>query len=498
MNIAIIGATGLVGKKIAFLLENRNFPLNQFIPIASTQSLGKSYTFKDKLYQLTTIDIFIENNIKNQDKFIIFFASSKEVSKKYIFTILELNKNAWIIDNSSEYRLTPNVPLVIPEINATQITSKSRLIANPNCSTAQLVMALHPLHVKYNIKRVLVSTYQSVSGAGYPGINQLKQERAGQDAIEDLNPIFPAKIDMNCIPMCDTLHDNGYTGEELKLERETPKILGDYTIKISATAVRVPVIGGHSESVNIEFENEFELDDIIHMFNNTPGVIIKDLACPIDVENEENVWVSRIRRDFSQCNTLNLWIVADNLMKGAALNAVQIAEYIHFKYNNANNVSLIGMAAAGKSHISSLLSKKINWELKEMDHLIEEKYNTSLSELIETRGNEEFKQIEENITLELSGKNNIISTGGSIVYSEKAMKHLKNNSLIVYLDTPLETILQRIPNPVERGIVLEPGDTLKQLYDKRKILYEKYYDVKIDCRDKNDEIICKEILQYLV
>lgn len=496
MNIAIIGATGLVGKKIAFLLENRNFPLNQFIPIASTQSLGNSYTFKDKLYQLTTIDIFIENNIKNQEKFIIFFASSKEVSKKYIFTILELNKNAWIIDNSSEYRLTQNVPLVIPEINATQITSKTRLIANPNCSTAQLVMALHPLHVKYNIKRVVVSTYQSVSGAGYPGINQLKQERAGQDAIEDLNPIFPAKIDMNCIPMCDTLHDNGYTGEELKLERETPKILGDYSIKISATAVRVPVIGGHSESVNIEFENEFELDDIIHMFNNTPGVIIKDLACPIDVENEENVWVSRIRRDFSQPNSLNLWIVANNLMKGAALNAVQIAEYIYFKYYNVKNISLIGMAAAGKSHISYLLSKKTFWHLKEMDDIIQEKYSTSLSELIKKHGNDGFKQIEEDMTLSISGENNIISTGGSIVYSEKAMQHLKNISLIIYLDTPLETILQRIPDPVQRGIVLNKDETLEQLYHNRKELYEKYSDIKIS--SSNEEEICNQILHYLV
>ena len=496
MNIAIIGATGLVGKKIAFLLENRNFPINKFIPIASSESLGKNYTFKDKLYQLTTIDIFIENTMKKQEKFIIFFASSKEVSKKYILTILELNKNAWIIDNSSEYRLTPNVPLVIPEVNAEQITNNTRLIANPNCSTAQLVMALHPLHVKYNIKRVVVSTYQSVSGAGYPGINQLKQERAGEDAIGNLNPIFPSKIDMNCIPMCDILHDNGYTGEELKLERETPKILGDYNIKISATAIRVPVIGGHSESVNIAFENEFELHDIIHMFNNTPGVIVKDLACPIDVENEENVWVSRIRRDFSQPNTLNLWIVADNLMKGAALNAVQIAEYLHFKYLNVKNISLIGMAAAGKSHISYLLSKKTFWHLKEMDDIIQEKYSTSLSELIKKHGNDGFKQIEEDMTLSISGENNIISTGGSIVYSKKAMQHLKNISLVIYLDTPLESILERIPDPVERGIVLNNNETLEELYRNRKELYEKYSDVKISC--SNEKEICNQILYYLV
>ncbi len=496
MNIAIIGATGLVGNKISFLLEKRNLPVKQFIPIASEKSQGKTCTFQNKNYNVITVNTFIETIVSLQENIIIFFASTKNVSKTYIPIILEKNKNAWIIDNSSEYRLVPHIPLVIPEVNSDKIKSDSKLIANPNCSTAQLVMILHPLHEKYKIKRVVISTYQSVSGAGYRGINQLNNERFVGSG--DLNDVFPTKIYMNCIPKCDTLHDNGYTGEELKLERETPKILDDDNIKITATAVRVPVIGGHSESVNIEFKNDFDLDDVNNMFNHTPGISVREMACPIDVQNEENVWVSRIRRDFSQCNTLNLWIVADNLMKGAALNAVQIAEYIHFKYNNVKNVSLIGMAAAGKSHISSLLSKKISWELKEMDHLIEEKYNTSLSELIETRGNEEFKQIEENITLEISGKNNIISTGGSIVYSEKAMKHLKNNSLIVYLDTPLETILQRIPNPVERGIVLESGDTLKQLYEKRKILYEKYYDVKIDCRDKNDEIICKEILKYLV
>ena len=334
MNVAIVGATGLVGNKISSLLEKRNFKIKEFIPIASDNSKENDYIFNNNTYKIKSIQDLINNHINNQQRIIIFFASTKEISKQWIPKILFLNSNAWIIDNSSEYRMVSDIPLVIPEINSSIINKNTRLIANPNCSTAQLVMVLYPLHNIYKIKRIVVSTYQSVSGIGHNGINQLFKERK-ESLVTDNNFIeydsndCPIKIDMNCIPLCDILdNETGYTKEELKIEKETPKILNDYNIKITATAVRVPVIGGHSESVNIEFENDFNINDIINILKNTNGISIKDVACPRYVSNQDDIWISRIRKDYSQKNTINLWIVADNLMKGAALNAVQISEYI--------------------------------------------------------------------------------------------------------------------------------------------------------------------------
>ena len=334
MKVAIVGITGLVGIRLSWLLEKRKFPITQIIPIASKKSAGKKIIFKNKEIAIITLEKFIEN-INYQDNIVVFFTSSKEISQQYIPKILNKNKNIWIIDNSSEYRMDPSVPLIIPEINSNKICKKNKLISNPNCSTAQLVMVLYPLHKKYKIKRVVVSTYQSVSGAGHSGLTQLHNERLESMSrylnIPFINNTkikspFPYKIDQNCIPFCDILDNNtGYTREEIKLEKETVKIL-DENIKITSTAVRVPVVGGHSESVNIEFENEYKLQDLINILNTTIGICVKEGACPKDISMETDIWVSRIRRDFSQDKSVNLWIVADNLMKGAALNAIQIAE----------------------------------------------------------------------------------------------------------------------------------------------------------------------------
>ena len=341
MKIAIVGVTGLVGNKITWLLEKRNIPIEDFIPIASKESLGKGCLYKSKSIPIIDMELFMEKYIYHQHSLVIFFTSTAEISKTWIPKILKINKNAFIIDNSSYFRLHENIPLVIPEINADKIMTDTRLISNPNCSTAQLVMVLYPLHLLYKIKRVVVSTYQSVSGAGYRGEQQLEYERKSgsrKNIVEStgLESVFGTRIDLNCIPLCDKLDlRTGYTGEEIKLERETPKIL-DCDVKVTATAVRVPVFGGHSESVNIEFYNNPDISNIENLLNNTKGIKVKEIPCPFDVEQDEDVWVGRIRKDFSQDNTINLWIVADNLMKGAALNAVQILEYLI----NKNYVSL--------------------------------------------------------------------------------------------------------------------------------------------------------------
>ena len=330
MIISIIGVTGLVGTKIADLLDKRKFKINKFIPVASEDSYGKIFKFSSNDYKILTLETLEKSEIftvENTTNTIIFFASSTEISKTWIPRFMKYNKpNIKIIDNSSFFRLNKTVPLIIPEINSREIDSETRLIANPNCSTAQLVMVLYPLHIKYKLKRVIVSTYQSVSGAGNAGINQLNAERINTTSRVPM--AFNTKIDLNCIPLCDSLDPiTKYTKEEIKLQLETPKILND-TINITATAVRVPVIGGHSESVNIEFYNDFNLDDVEDILNEFPGVTVKNTAYPLEVFNETDIWVSRIRRDTTQKNSLNLWIVADNLMKGAALNAVQIAEHI--------------------------------------------------------------------------------------------------------------------------------------------------------------------------
>ena len=320
MRISIVGATGLVGTKLIKLIEKREFPVTDFYPVASEDSEGKIIKLNNHEYITTTIESILKHELD-----IIFFCSSNKVSQEWIPKIFEHQSKVKIIDNSSFYRLNESVPLVIPEINSNLITRDTRLIANPNCSTAQLTMVLYPLDKKFKIKRVVVSTYQSVSGSGYSGIQQMHNER---NNIKGDDKVYSTQIDLNCIPFCDILdHDSGYTKEELKLEKETKKIIRP-KINLTATAVRVPVLCGHCETVNIEFENDFNLEEVSKCLLLMPGIEIKEESYPIDVLNETNVWVSRIRRDFSQKNTLNLWIVADNLMKGAALNAIQIAEYI--------------------------------------------------------------------------------------------------------------------------------------------------------------------------
>ena len=330
MKVAIVGVTGLVGRKLLHLIE-RHMTNVELIPVASSKSVGTYIKYNNKNYLISDIETLLEKNPR-----LVFMTCGNEISKKWAPIFSE--NNIWVIDNSSQFRLDSNIPLVIPEINANIINSNTKLIANPNCSTAQLAMVLYPLHIKYKIKRVVVSTYQSVSGAGEAGVKQLIDERNKISIISLLDSrVFPMNIDLNCIALCDKMdNETGYTGEELKLERETPKIL-DSDIKVTATAVRVPVIGGHSESVNIEFYNDFEIDEVIKILKNMSGVEVKhntnyllyNVAAPYNVQDKEEVWVDRIRRDYSQNNTLNLWIVADNLMKGAALNAVQIANYLY-------------------------------------------------------------------------------------------------------------------------------------------------------------------------
>jgi aspartate-semialdehyde dehydrogenase len=330
MRLSIVGATGLVGTKLIKLIEKRQFPVTEFYPVASEDSEGKIIKLYNHEYITTTID-----TILNHELDIIFFCSSNKISEEWIPKIFKHQSKVKIIDNSSFYRLNETVPLVIPEINSNLITADTRLIANPNCSTAQLAMVLYPLDIKFKIKRVVVSTYQSVSGSGYSGIQQMHNERARNlvSAVVKNNnevdkKVYTTQIDLNCISFCDILdNDSGYTKEELKLEKETKKIIRP-EINLTATAVRVPVLCGHCESVNIEFEHDFELEQVKKCLEQMSGVEIKEQAYPLEVLNQTNVWVSRIRRDYSQNNSLNLWIVADNLMKGAALNAIQIAEHI--------------------------------------------------------------------------------------------------------------------------------------------------------------------------
>ena len=313
MKIAIIGITGLVGIQMLKLLENvSNIEL---IPVASFYSLGKYIEYKGKRINIITIDSVIEQNPR-----IILMAVNSDISLHW--TPQFIKNGIYVIDNSSAFRMNPDIPLIVPEINRELLLNKPLLVANPNCSTAQLVMALYPLHVKYGIKRVIVSTYQSVTGSGYNGINQLYAERNNTES----NSIYITDIDLNCIPQCDDLDPvTGYTKEEMKLINETNKIL-NANIDITATAIRVPVIGGHSESVNIELNSEFEVDDIINMYKNTTGIILLELVTPIQVKNTEAVWIGRLRRDNSKPNCLNMWVVADNLMKGSALNAIQILQ----------------------------------------------------------------------------------------------------------------------------------------------------------------------------
>lgn len=323
MKLAVIGATGMVGQVILKVLEERNFPLTELIPVASERSLGKKVNFKGKEFTIVSMQDAIDRKAD-----IALFSAGGETSKEWA---PEFAKNGTtVIDNSSAWRMDESIPLVVPEINANLLTTEHKIIANPNCSTIQLVMVLHPLNQKYDIKRVVVSTYQSVTGTGKEAVEQLEGEIAGSHP-----PMkYPYPIFKNALPHCDSFDELGYTKEELKLMRETQKILNDKTIALTATAVRVPVQGGHSESVNIEFHNAFMENDVRKTLHETPGIVLQDnpetntYPMPIYAEGKDDVFVGRIRRDLSQANSLNMWIVADNLRKGAATNAIQIAEYL--------------------------------------------------------------------------------------------------------------------------------------------------------------------------
>jgi aspartate-semialdehyde dehydrogenase len=323
MKVAVVGATGLVGTVMLKVLEERNFPVTELIPVASERSVGKELEFKGKKYKVHSMQQAIDAKPA-----IALFSAGGSTSLEWAPKFAEVGTT--VIDNSSAWRMDPTKKLVVPEVNAHVLTAADKVIANPNCSTIQMVVVLNPLHKKYKIKRVVVSTYQSVTGTGVKAVAQLNNERAGTKG----EMAYKYPIDLNVIPQIDVFTDNGYTKEEMKMVNETKKIMGDNSIGLTATTVRIPVMGGHSESVNIEFENEFDVKDVFEMMKNTEGVILQDdianhiYPMPMNAHNKDEVFVGRIRRDESQPKTLNLWVVADNLRKGAATNAVQIAEYL--------------------------------------------------------------------------------------------------------------------------------------------------------------------------
>lgn len=323
MKVAVVGATGMVGEVMLKVLAERNFPITELIPVASEKSVGKEIEFKGKKYKVVSLDTAV--SMKPE---IALFSAGGDTSKEWAPKFAEAGTT--VIDNSSAWRMDPTKKLVVPEINANQLTKEDKIIANPNCSTIQMVLALAPLHKKYNIERVVVSTYQSVTGTGVKAVKQLENEYAGIDG----EMAYKYPIHRNAIPQIDVFEDNGYTKEEMKMTRETKKILSDDSIKVTATTVRIPTVGGHSESVNIEFTNDFDVKDVRTILENTPGITVQDdinafsYPMPLYAEGKDDVFVGRIRRDESQDNTLNMWIVADNLRKGAATNAVQIAEYL--------------------------------------------------------------------------------------------------------------------------------------------------------------------------
>jgi aspartate-semialdehyde dehydrogenase len=323
MKIAVVGATGLVGGVMMKVLEERNFPVTEFLPVASEKSVGKEVTFKGKKIKV----ISFEEALSRKPDVALFSAggnTSLELAPKFA------EAGVTVIDNSSAWRMDKTKKLIVPEINADVLTTGDKIIANPNCSTIQMVLALNPLHKKYKIRRIVVSTYQSVSGTGKKAVDQLMNERQGIRG----DMAYKYAIDLNVLPHIDVFLDNGYTREEMKMVNETRKIMRDDDIRLTATTVRVPVKGGHSESVNVEFENDFDLAEVRRLLSSQSGVIVVDdpanfrYPMPIDAEGKDEVFVGRIRRDESQPNTLNMWVVADNLRKGAATNAIQIAEYL--------------------------------------------------------------------------------------------------------------------------------------------------------------------------
>ena len=323
MKVAVVGATGMVGTVMLKVLEERNLPITALIPVASARSAGKKLSYKGNEYTVVTL----EDALKMKPD-IALFSAGGETSLEWAPKFAEIGTT--VIDNSSAWRMDPTKKLVVPEINGAVLTPDDKIIANPNCSTIQLVMALAPLHKKYKMKRVVISTYQSVSGTGVKAVQQLDNEEAGIDG----EMAYPYKIGRNALPHCDIFLENGYTKEEMKLVKEPKKILNDSSFSVTATAVRIPTAGGHSEAVNVQFKNDFDLTEVRQILNDTPGIIVQDdvanniYPMPITAHDKDEVFVGRIRRDESQENTLNLWIVADNLRKGAATNTVQIAEYL--------------------------------------------------------------------------------------------------------------------------------------------------------------------------
>ncbi|HEX5024586.1 MAG TPA: aspartate-semialdehyde dehydrogenase [Agriterribacter sp.] len=329
MKVAVIGATGLVGSKMLQVLAERNFPVTTLIPVASEKSIGKEVIFKGKKFKVVSAADAIA---AKPDVALFSAGGSTSLNLAPQFAAAGIT----VIDNSSAWRMDPSKKLVVPEINADALTKDDKIIANPNCSTIQMVVALNPLHKKYNIKRIIVSTYQSVTGTGVKAVEQLQGERnQALNGSKDVYPMaYPYPIDLNVIPQIDVFLDNGYTKEEMKMVNETKKIMRDDSIRITATTVRIPVMGGHSESVNIEFEKDYDLNTVREILSNAPGVVVVDdpanalYPMPKDAHEKDEVFVGRLRRDESQPNSLNMWIVSDNLRKGAATNAVQIAEYL--------------------------------------------------------------------------------------------------------------------------------------------------------------------------
>ncbi|MCY2686464.1 aspartate-semialdehyde dehydrogenase [Salinimicrobium sp. TH3] len=323
MKVAVVGATGMVGQVMLKVLAERNFPITELLPVASERSVGNKINFNNKDYEVIGLE---EAVAQNPD--IALFSAGGETSLEWAPKFAEAGTT--VIDNSSAWRMHPEKKLVVPEINAFELTKEDKIIANPNCSTIQMVMALAPLHKKYGIQRVVVSTYQSITGTGVKAVQQLENEYKGEQG----EMAYPYPIHRNAIPQCDVFEANGYTKEEMKLTNETKKILKDNSVEVTATAIRIPVVGGHSESVNVTFKNDYDINEVRRILQDFPGVTVQDntdvntYPMPIYAEGKDDVFVGRIRRDLSQPNSLNMWIVADNLRKGAATNAVQIAEYL--------------------------------------------------------------------------------------------------------------------------------------------------------------------------
>ncbi|RAR71752.1 aspartate-semialdehyde dehydrogenase [Flavobacterium aciduliphilum] len=323
MKVAVVGATGMVGEVMLQVLAERNFPVTTLIPVASEKTVGKEIEFNGTTYKVVGLQTAVDMRPD-----IALFSAGGQTSLDWAPKFAAVGTT--VIDNSSAWRMDPTKKLIVPEINASELTKDDKIIANPNCSTIQMVMVLAPLHKKYHIKRVIVSTYQSITGTGVKAVQQLENEYAGVQG----DMAYKYQIHRNAIPQCDVFEENGYTKEEMKLVRETQKIIGDKSIAVTATAIRIPVVGGHSEAVNVEFANDFNLSDIRELLHHTAGVVVQDntdtytYPMPLFAQDKDDVFVGRIRRDESQPNSLNLWIVADNLRKGAATNTIQIAEYL--------------------------------------------------------------------------------------------------------------------------------------------------------------------------